>query len=328
MSQPTHAPALLQIRDLRVTYYSSGAPVRAVRGIDIDLAAGETLGVAGESGCGKSTMAMSLLRLLAPGAAVTGSIVLDGADVLLMNPGQLRAVRWSKASVIFQGAQHVLNPVRRIGQQIGEAIEVHAGTASSRAKIRDLLSLVGLTARRADDYPHELSGGQKQRAMIAMALACDPLLLIADEPTTALDVMVQAQVLRLLEDIKRERALAILFITHDLSVLSSIADRIAVMYAGRIVEEGPASGLLRGSTHPYTQALAAAYPTIGDPASRFRPSGLHGDPPDPSALLVGCAFEPRCPAAVDACRSASVELIPVDRSPNRRAACIHVGGGK
>ena len=328
---PSATPAsdapLLRVRDLNVTYQSSAGAVPAVRGVGLDIAAGETLGVAGESGCGKSTVAMALLRLVPAGTKVTGSVVLDGNDVLAMKPGQLRAVRWAQASIVFQGAQHVLNPVQKVGQQIDEAIQHHrdrSDTGPSRKRIAGLLDLVGLTSRRADDYPHELSGGQKQRVMIAMALACDPLLLIADEPTTALDVMVQAQVLRLLDDIKRERGLAMLFITHDLSVLSSIADRLAVMYAGRVVEEGPAKQLLRGSTHPYTRALAEAFPTIGDASSRFRPRGLAGDPPDPMDLPTGCSFHPRCSVAIEACDTVDIELVRVGDDPTHRAACVHV----
>ncbi|MGD9705573.1 MAG: ABC transporter ATP-binding protein [Acidimicrobiia bacterium] len=312
--------ALLEVRDLSVTYRTSSGPVPAVRNVDLEIAAGETLGVAGESGCGKSTMAMALLRLLPPETAVEGSILLDGEEVLQMKPGRLRAVRWATASVIFQGAQHVLNPVQRIGHQIDEAIQVHGMASANR--VDELLTLVGLTPGRADSYPHELSGGQKQRVMIAMALACDPLLLIADEPTTALDVMVQAQVLRLLADIKRDRGLSMLFITHDLSVLASVADRLAVMYAGRIVEEGPAAEMLRRPGHPYTSALAAAFPTIGDPSSRRHPEGLPGDPPDPSALPTGCAFHPRCPVALDECASVEIGLRPV--VAGWRAACVRV----
>ncbi len=319
---------LLDVRDLRVTYRSNNGPVPAVRGVDMHIAAGETLGIAGESGCGKSTMAMALLKLVAPETTVTGQILLDGADVLTMKPGELRAVRWTKASVIFQGAQHVLNPVRKIGHQIDEAIVLHntGGQHDQATRVGDLLALVGLPRRRAQDYPHELSGGQKQRVMIAMALACDPLLIIADEPTTALDVMVQAQILRLLTEIKHERGLSMLFITHDLSVLSSIADRLAVMYAGKIVEEGPAKGLLRGSHHPYTKALSAAFPTIGDPASRFAPSGLKGDPPDPSSLPTGCSFHPRCPVVTDACAAIDIQLKAPTADATWRAACVHVGG--
>jgi len=264
-------------------------------------------------------MAMALLRLLPAGTTTEGQILLDGDDVLAMKPGRLRAVRWAGASIVFQGAQHALNPVQRIGDQITEAIKTHKVKGTTAA---GLLDLVGLPPRRAGDYPHELSGGQKQRVMIAMALACDPRLLIADEPTTALDVMVQAQVLALLERIQTDRGLAMIFITHDLSVLSTVAQRLAVMYAGRIVEEGPAEALLRDCRHPYTRALAGAFPTIGDPASRYAPSGLPGDPPDPAAVPSGCPFHPRCPDARDECAVTDVGLRPA--GDDRRAACVLV----
>ena len=325
MSSVAGAP-VLSVRDLSVTYQSGGGPVPAVRGVSFDVGEGETLGVAGESGCGKSTMAMALLRLLPPGTKTEGQVLLDGDDVLAMKPGRLRAVRWSGASIVFQGAQHALNPVQRIGDQIREPILAHgprSGGGSSGRRVGELLELVGLTTRRADDYPHELSGGQKQRVMIAMALACDPRLLIADEPTTALDVMVQAQVLALLQEIQAERGLAMIFITHDLSVLAAVARRLVVMYAGRVVEEGPAAELFDDPSHPYTRALSGAFPTIGDPASRYAPAGLPGDPPDPTALPTGCSFHPRCPLAVEACASADVELRPAGR-PGRQAACILV----
>ncbi len=307
---------MLDVHDLSVTYKSSRGPVPAVRGVSFHLDAGETLGLAGESGSGKSTMTMALLRLVPVGTKVTGTVTLAGEDVLTMKPGRLRAVRWAEAAVVFQGAQHVLNPVRRISQQIQEAIDVHAGSN----KVSDLLEQVGIPRWRRDEYPHELSGGQKQRVMIAMSLACDPELLIADEPTTALDVMVQAQVLQLLADLQRDRGLAMIFITHDLSVLSTIADRLAVMYAGRLVETGPAKEMLRGAKHPYTKALAAAFPTIGDPTSRMAPSGLAGDPPDPAAVPSGCPFHPRCPIATAECATTDVELHEL--SPGWEAACL------
>jgi peptide/nickel transport system ATP-binding protein len=233
----------------------------------------------------------------------------------------LRAVRWAEAAIIFQGAQHALNPVRSVGNQIAEAVELHAARGA-QAAVGELLEMVGLPARRSGAYPHELSGGQKQRVMIAMALACDPQLLVADEPTTALDVMVQAQVLALLQRLQRELGLAMIFITHDLSVLSTIAHRLAVMYAGRIVEEGPTADLLSAPAHPYTGALAAAFPTIGDPTSRLAPAGLAGDPPDPSELPSGCSFHPRCPVALERCRTADVELWAA--GAGRRAACVLV----
>ena len=307
---------LLDVRDLHVTYRSSRGPVPAVRGVSFQLDRGETLGLAGESGSGKSSMTMALLRLVPVGTKVTGSVALAGEDVLTMKPGRLRAVRWAEAAVVFQGAQHVLNPVHRVNRQIQEAIDTHRATS----KVADLLEQVGIPRWRSDAYPHELSGGQKQRVMIAMALACDPELLIADEPTTALDVMVQAQVLQLLADLQRDRGLAMIFITHDLSVLSTVADRLAVMYAGRLVETGPAKEMLRGAKHPYTKALAAAFPTIGDASSRLAPSGLAGDPPDPVAVPTGCPFHPRCPIATQECAGTVVELHEI--SPGWEAACL------
>jgi peptide/nickel transport system ATP-binding protein len=226
--------SVLSARDLRITYQTRAGGVPAVRGVDLDITKGEVLGLAGESGCGKSTIASAILRLLPPRTKIEGEIVLDGENVLDMKAGRLRAVRWTGASIVFQGAMHALNPVRRVGDQIAEAIVVHkqAGEREALARVGALLEQVGLPPRRIRDYPHELSGGQKQRVMIAMALACSPTLVIADEPTTALDVMVQAQVLKLLKSLQRELGLAMLFITHDLSVLVEVSDRLAIMYAG------------------------------------------------------------------------------------------------
>ncbi len=314
---------LLQVRDLAVTY-PGGVP--AVRGVSFDLAVGETLGLAGESGCGKSTIAGALLRLLPRGTTVTGEVLLQGEDVLTMKPGRLRAVRWAEMSIVFQGALHTLNPVRRIGWQIEEAVTAHrpgVGRTQLRARVGELLEMVGLPPARASDYPHQLSGGQKQRVLIALGLACEPSLLIADEPTTALDVMVQAQVLRLLEDLQRDLGLTMLFITHDLSTLASVCRRLAVMYAGRLVEEGEAGAVFAEPAHPYTTALAAAFPVIGDPRYRMAPSGLPGDPPDPRHLPSGCPFHPRCSRATAECTS--WDPVELEVGPGRWAACIHVG---
>jgi peptide/nickel transport system ATP-binding protein len=316
--------AVLDLRGLRVTYRAGGIDVPAVRGVDLTIESGDTVGLAGESGCGKSTIAAAVLRLLPRSARVEGQVLLGGEDVYAMRPGRLRAVRWTSAAIVFQGALHSLNPVQRVGDQIAEAIQLHSskGTAATKARIGELLERVGIPSLRAREYPHQLSGGQRQRILIALALACEPMLLIADEPTTALDVMVQAQVLQLLAELQRDAGMALLFITHDLSVLKSTCRRLAVMYAGRIVEEGPSASVLADPQHPYTAALAAAFPTIGDAASRLHPSGLAGDPPDPTELPSGCPFHPRCAVALDSCASDDVLLMPAGNG--RFAACVHV----
>jgi peptide/nickel transport system ATP-binding protein len=316
--------AVLDVHDLRVIYRAGGVDVPAVRGVDLTIAPGDTVGLAGESGCGKSTIAASILRLLPRSARVDGQVLLGGEDVYAMRPGRLRAVRWTSAAIVFQGALHSLNPVQRVGDQIAEAIQLHStrGAASTRAHINELLERVGIPSARAREYPHQLSGGQRQRILIALALACEPMLLIADEPTTALDVMVQAQVLALLADLQRDAGMALLFITHDLSLLKSVCRRLAVMYAGRIVEHGPSDVVFEDPRHPYTGALAAAFPIIGDPSSRLRPGGLAGDPPDPTELPTGCPFHPRCPVAVDSCPTTDVRLRPA--GDGRAAACVHV----
>lgn len=318
--------SVLSVRDLRITYRTSSGDVPAVRGVDLDIPKGQVLGLAGESGCGKSTIAAGILRLLPRRTSVEGEVLLNGEDVLAMPPRRLRAVRWAGASIVFQGAMHALNPVKRVGDQIAEAVETHGLARDREARVRagDLLEEVGLPPRRSNDYPHELSGGQRQRVMIAMALACGPDLVIADEPTTALDVMVQAQVLALMKRLQREFGLAMLFITHDLSVLVEVSDRLAVMYAGKIVEEGPAQSVFHDPQHPYTRALAAAFPAIGDERFRRHPSGLGGDPPDPQRIPSGCPFHPRCPDAFDACPTVVPWLF--EAGPGQRAACLLVEG--
>ncbi|WP_134661488.1 MULTISPECIES: ABC transporter ATP-binding protein [unclassified Amycolatopsis] len=279
--------ALLELKNLGVTYRAGGGDVPAVRGVDLTLDAGGTLGVAGESGSGKSTVAMSVLRLLPRSAKITGEILLDGENVNDMRWGRLRTVRWAEASVVFQGAMHALNPVRRVGEQIAEPIRLHAtegktlSEAQVRARVTELLEQVDLPRSRAGAYPHELSGGQKQRVMIAMALACEPRLVIADEPTTALDVIVQAQVLSVLSKLVAERGIGLIMISHDLSVLAATCERIAVMYDGELVEERPSAELMSSPQHEHSKALAAAFPTVGDPVSRYAPATATPLPPEP-----------------------------------------------
>ena len=269
----------LQFDGVSVTYTSGGdrGAVHAVREVSLTVPAGGSLGIAGESGSGKSTLAMAVLRLLPRSATVTGRVLLDGRDVLELSWGRLRALRWSEAAIVFQGAMHSLNPVRRVGTQVAEALELHVKDAYATQEAReqrvlDLLAQVDLAPAKARAYPHELSGGQRQRAMIAMALACDPDLVVADEPTTALDVVVQDQVLGVLREQIAARGISLVFISHDLSVLASTCERIAVMRDGVVVDEGPSRDIVIRPTHPYTQALARAFPTIGDPASRMRPA--------------------------------------------------------
>jgi peptide/nickel transport system ATP-binding protein len=317
---------LLEIRDLHVTYATGEGALPAVRGVDLTVERGQIVGVAGESGCGKSSLASTVLRLQAANSTVSGEVLLNGKDVRTMRWGELRTVRWSGASIVFQGALHSLNPVHRVGAQIAEPIQVHTpglGTAKTGARVSELLEQVGLDPARGRSYPHQLSGGQKQRVMIAMALACDPELVVADEPTTALDVMVQAQVLSVLTDLVQDRGVGMMMISHDLSVLADLCDRITVMYAGRVVEEGPADQIFTSPLHPYSGALSAAFPLVGDPAARFAPSGLPGDPPDPRDLPGGCSFAPRCPRAADVCLEAEPELVTY--AAGRAAACVRIG---
>jgi peptide/nickel transport system ATP-binding protein len=315
---------LLEIKDLSVTYATEQGLVPAVRGVDLAVDAGQTLGVAGESGCGKSTLVAAALRLLPRSARVTGEVLLDGRNVLAMNWGELRAVRWAQASIVFQGAMSSLNPVQKVSKQIAEPILLHEKVSErvTRTSVGELLEQVGIAPSRMDQFPHQFSGGQKQRIMIAMALACRPKLILADEPTTALDVMVQAQVLTLLADLVRDMNLGMILITHDLSVLAQTCDRAAIMYAGKVVENGPTSEVFGAPSHPYSQALAGAFPRIGDQSSRYAPRGLGGDPPHPADLPSGCTFHPRCPVARDECRTVDVKLWPsgVDHS----AACVLV----
>ena len=271
----------LTFEDVSITYRTSGrsgrGDVAAVRNISLRLPAGGTLGVAGESGSGKSTLAMSVLRLLPANATLTGRVMVGDTDVTELNFGALRALRWADASIIFQGAMHSLNPVRTVGQQITEALELHVTDAwrtekDRRARVAELLRIVDLAPRKIDAYPHEMSGGQKQRVMIAMALACEPDIIIADEPTTALDVIVQKQILEMISSLVTERGISMLMISHDLSVLATACDRIAVMRDGELLEVGESLQVCLEPEHPYTKQLADAFPTIGDPSSRMNPA--------------------------------------------------------
>jgi peptide/nickel transport system ATP-binding protein len=320
----TRPAALLEFDDVSVTYRTAGGRVPAVRGVSLVVAGGEVVGIAGESGCGKSSLAATILRLQPPTATVTGRVLFEGEDVLTMRWGALRALRWAGASMVFQGALHSLNPVQRVGAQIAEPIRLHQPGVSDRSiagRVAELLDQVGLPPARARAYPHQLSGGQRQRVMIAMALACGPRLIVADEPTTALDVMVQAQVLRVLKGLVSELDVGLLMISHDLSVLADLCDRIAVMYAGRVIEHGPADKVFSDPLHPYTHALSASFPRIGDPLARFAPAGLPGDPPDPAELPSGCTFHPRCPRRFDDCDHVVPEL---RGDATRAAACLLV----
>ena len=295
---------LLEVWDLRVTH--RGTPI--VDGVDFALAPGEALGLAGESGCGKTTTALSVLKLLPPGLEQSGAITLrppgveEPINVARRTERGMGLVRWRHASLVFQGAMNSLDPVKRIDAQIAEAIRLHERVESRealRGRIGELLGTVGLPAGSGRRYPHELSGGQRQRVMIALALACRPSLVIADEPTTALDVVMQAQVLELLERLRRELGLALILISHDLGVLAETCDRIAVMYAGRILETGSVRDVFDTPQHPYTKRLLETLPVIGRERGLAPP--IPGGPPDPGELPEGCRFRPRCPYAADRC---------------------------
>jgi peptide/nickel transport system ATP-binding protein len=292
--------ARLEFQDLRISYTTQTeggrGTVTAVDGVNLTVEPGDTVGIAGESGCGKSTLAVSVLRLLPANATIEGKILLGEDDISTLSWGRLRSVRWTEAAIVFQGAMHSLNPVRKVRDQIAEALQIHASGDSAKykeeapriARVNELLEQVGLPKSKGLSYPHELSGGQKQRIMMAMALACEPEVLIADEPTTALDVVVQAQVLDLLTSLVKERGLSLIMISHDLSVLAATCERIVVMQAGRIVEEGPSAEVMGNPQHPHTAALASAFPTIGDPSSRLRlPTYTAPNAPTAAGRLAG-----------------------------------------
>ncbi|MEM1873615.1 MAG: ABC transporter ATP-binding protein [Acidilobaceae archaeon] len=314
-------PAIVEMRDVRVSYFTMRGKIRAVDGVDLTIEKGETLGLAGESGCGKSTLAWSLLGMAPPpGRIESGSIVVDGIDIMKLSESEVRRmIRWKKVSMIFQGALNSLNPVMTAGSQIEEVLVYHGklGKSEARRRVYELLESVGLDRKLADRYPHELSGGQKQRVVIAMALALEPDVVIADEPTTALDVVIQAQILNLLKKLQRERNLSYLFITHDLAVISEVSDRVAVMYGGKIVEVGSNEDIFYRPLHPYTYLLIKAVPKLRGGKERL--VYIPGRPPDLSKPIKGCRFAPRCPVAMPKCFS---EEPPLEkRGGGRLVAC-------
>jgi peptide/nickel transport system ATP-binding protein len=292
MEAPAATRTLLEVRGLEVEY----GRVRAVDGIDLRIETGEILGLAGESGCGKSTVANAVMQILRPPARIVGgSIQFQGEDLSGKSIEELRRYRWRNVSMVFQSAMNALNPVMRVGDQFVDMMRAHEDVSRRRALVRagELLELVGIDRLRVDAYPHELSGGMRQRVIIAMALALSPELVILDEPTTALDVVVQREILQEVEALKRDLGFAVLFITHDLSLLLEFADRIAIMYAGEIVESAPASRLAESPLHPYTQGLLHSFPPLTGPRTRL--TGIPGSPPDLRDMPSGCRFHPRCP---------------------------------
>ncbi|MFC6015062.1 ABC transporter ATP-binding protein [Plantactinospora solaniradicis] len=319
-------PAALRIRGLDVTFTGRRGEVPAVRGVDLDIAAGEVLALLGESGSGKSVTARAVMGLLdTPGVRVgSDEIRVAGNDLAALGPDGVRKLRGDTMALVFQDALSALNPVLSIGDQLGEVFRIHRGSSrrAARAEAAELLRLVGIPApeRRVRDYPHQFSGGMRQRILIAMAVALGPRLLIADEPTTALDVTVQAQILELVDRLRRELGMGVLLITHDLGVAAELADRVAVMYAGRIVETGTVTEVLDGPAHPYTAALLRSVPDLEQPGDRLRP--IPGSPPNLLALPTGCAFHPRCDRFTDECLADRPERRPLV-TPGRTAACHH-----
>jgi len=315
---------LLELDGLSTHYVGARGTriTRAVEDVSLTLDAGETLGIVGESGSGKTTLALSILRLLPPGARiVAGGLRFEGEDLLAKSPAEMRHIRGKRIAMILQDPMASLNPLFTVGDQVAEPIRVHEGASrrSAWAQARNLLASVRIAApeRRVGEYPHQLSGGMRQRIVGAISISCEPRLLIADEPTTSLDVTIQAQYLDLLREIQRERGLALIFITHNLGIVARMCDAVAVMYAGRIVESGPVRRIFDAPAHPYTRALLESIPRFGEADVRL--TAIDGQPPDPAALPAGCAFQPRCLKAIDRCR--------VERPPrfvvgaNHGAAC-------
>ena len=323
---PDTAMPILDVKGLETVFRTRGGEVHAVNSVDFDLRPGELLGVVGESGSGKSVTMMSLLRLLPspPAEMRNGTVMFDGQDLLKISPEELRQVRGSKIGFIFQDPMTSLNPVYTIGFQLAEPLRAHLGISKAQARTRsiELLQLVGIPdpERRLKDYPHQFSGGMRQRVMIAIALACDPQVLIADEPTTALDVTIQAQIIELVKELRQKLGMAIIWITHDLGVIAGIADRVMVMYAGQVVEEGPVNEIFRDPQHPYTQALLKTVPAVRGPREE-KLQVIEGQPPIMHEAPAACSFRNRCQYAFDRCSQENPALTAVS-APGHRAACF------
>jgi len=284
--------------------------VRAAENVSFDIGPGEALGVVGESGCGKTTVALSILKILPQGGRIrSGKILFEGRDLVPLNDREMRKVRWKGISIVFQGAMNALNPVFKVGDQIIEAIRLHEPDVSrsdARTRAEALFELVGVESSRLENYPHEFSGGMRQRSLIAMALACNPKVLVADEPGTALDVIVQAQVLRLMSDLKEKLGLSMMLISHDLSIVAEVCEKVAIMYAGHVVEYGKIDAVFKEPLHPYTQGLLGAFPSIK--GERKKMLSIPGQPPDLLSPPPGCPFTPRCPFAMDICKTEFPDL--------------------
>jgi len=313
--------ALLSVRNLTTEFLlPDGKVARALEDVSFDVLPGQTVGLVGESGCGKTTTLMSVMRLLpASGRITSGRALFQGRDLFQLSEPQMRAVRWKEMAIVFQGAMNALNPVMKVGDQIREAIELHnlMGRDAAEQRVGQLLEMVGIQRARRDQYPHQYSGGMRQRAMIAMALACSPDLLFADEPTTALDVMIQAQVLELLKDIQKELGLAIVMVTHDLGVVAEVCDSVVVMYGGKVAEYGTADAIYNAPQHPYTRRLLASFPDLNRPGDTL--ASIPGTPPRLTDLPTGCRFHPRCDVKVESCENISPPMLETE--PGHYAAC-------